>query len=199
MLPSRQNTDDPVRQLQYTVWTLERCIDLMGPGVEGLDFLIDFSDRGKNPSLGTARKMLNILQDHYPERLGRALVINIPFIVNAFFNLIMPFVDPVTRVKVRFNPQVVTEGLFTSDMITKNWGGDVEFIYKHDEYWPALLGITNGLREQHMARWEKLGGRIGLSEWDVKGVFEDAVANGNEEATDISTPAEVGGEPEAEV
>jgi phosphatidylinositol/phosphatidylcholine transfer protein len=81
----------------------------------------------------------------------------------------------------------------------QSWGGDVEFIYKHEEYWPALLGITNDLREQHMARWEKLGGRIGLSEWDVKEAFEDAVANGNEEATDISTPAEVKGEPETEV
>ena len=34
MLPSRQNTDEATRQLQYTVWVLERCIDLMGPGVE---------------------------------------------------------------------------------------------------------------------------------------------------------------------
>jgi CRAL/TRIO domain len=34
MIPSRQNTEEPTRQIQYTVWTLERSIDLMGPGVE---------------------------------------------------------------------------------------------------------------------------------------------------------------------
>lgn len=34
MLPSRQNTDGPERQLQFAVWMLERTIDLMGPGVE---------------------------------------------------------------------------------------------------------------------------------------------------------------------
>ena len=34
MIPSRQNTSDPVRQIQFVVWMLERAIDLMGPGVE---------------------------------------------------------------------------------------------------------------------------------------------------------------------
>ena len=34
MIPSRQNTTDPVRQIQFVVWMLERIIDLMGPGVE---------------------------------------------------------------------------------------------------------------------------------------------------------------------
>lgn len=34
MLPSRQNTDESTRQLQFAVWMLERAIDVMGPGVE---------------------------------------------------------------------------------------------------------------------------------------------------------------------
>jgi CRAL/TRIO, N-terminal domain/CRAL/TRIO domain len=34
MIPSRQNTTDPVRQIQFVVWMLERATDLMGPGVE---------------------------------------------------------------------------------------------------------------------------------------------------------------------
>lgn len=34
LLPSRQNTTDVVRQVQFTVWSLERTIDLMPPGVE---------------------------------------------------------------------------------------------------------------------------------------------------------------------
>lgn len=31
-----------------------------------------------NPSIGTARKVLHILQNHYVERLGRGLVVNMP-------------------------------------------------------------------------------------------------------------------------
>jgi len=34
MVPSRQNTEEGPRQMQYTVWVLERCIDLMPPGTE---------------------------------------------------------------------------------------------------------------------------------------------------------------------
>jgi len=34
MIPSRQNTDEPKRQIQFAFWMMERCIDLMEPGVE---------------------------------------------------------------------------------------------------------------------------------------------------------------------
>jgi hypothetical protein len=34
MLPSRQNTEESHRQVEYTVFLLERCTDLMPPGVE---------------------------------------------------------------------------------------------------------------------------------------------------------------------
>ena len=34
MIPSRQNTDEPTRQLEFAVWMIERAIDLVGPGVE---------------------------------------------------------------------------------------------------------------------------------------------------------------------
>ena len=34
LIPSRQNTQESPRQIQFTVWNLERAIDLAGPGVE---------------------------------------------------------------------------------------------------------------------------------------------------------------------
>jgi hypothetical protein len=34
MIPSRENTVDPARQIQFVVWMFERTIELMGPGVE---------------------------------------------------------------------------------------------------------------------------------------------------------------------
>jgi hypothetical protein len=34
MIPSRQNTTEATRQIQYVFWMLERAIDLMEPGVE---------------------------------------------------------------------------------------------------------------------------------------------------------------------
>lgn len=76
--PARQNTEESPRQIQHLVFMLERSVDLMPPGQDTLALLIDFksSSNKTNPSVATGRKVLNILQNHYPERLGRALVVN---------------------------------------------------------------------------------------------------------------------------
>lgn len=78
--PGRQNTQTSPRQVQHLVFMLERSIALIGPGQETLALLINFKsskDRiNTAPALGQAREVLNILQTHYPERLGRALIIN---------------------------------------------------------------------------------------------------------------------------
>jgi hypothetical protein len=57
---------------------LERVIDLMGPDQETLALLVNFKETksGQNATIGQAKQTLDILQNHYPERLGRALVIN---------------------------------------------------------------------------------------------------------------------------
>ena len=34
LCPSRQNTEESIRQIQFMIFGLERAIDLMGPGVE---------------------------------------------------------------------------------------------------------------------------------------------------------------------
>ena len=34
MFPSRQNTEESLRQMHFTVFIMEKCCDLMGPGVE---------------------------------------------------------------------------------------------------------------------------------------------------------------------
>lgn len=76
--PSKQNTERSDRQVEHLVFMIERVIDLMGPDQETLALLVNFNDTksGQNASIGQAKDTLNILQNHYPERLGRALVSN---------------------------------------------------------------------------------------------------------------------------
>lgn len=78
--PGRQNTDVSPRQNQHLVYMVERVSELMPPQQETLSLLINFKS-SKNrtntaPGIGQGREVLNILQTHYPERLGRALIIN---------------------------------------------------------------------------------------------------------------------------
>lgn len=134
-----------------------------------MTLLINYADKAKSPSLSTARAVLNILQDHYPERLGKALIIKIPFYVNAFFKLIMPFVDPVTREKIKFNPEVVKEGYFTPEMLMSGtWEGECDFEYEHEKYWPALVTLCEDRKRAWLQRWRALGATVGIEEWEYK-------------------------------
>jgi CRAL/TRIO domain/CRAL/TRIO, N-terminal domain len=78
LVPSKQNTKGAEKQIQHLVFMLERVIDLMIPGQETLALLINFAETksGQGVSVTQGRQTLNILQNHYPERLGRALVTN---------------------------------------------------------------------------------------------------------------------------
>ena len=78
--PGRQNTEPSPRQVQHLVFMVERVIDIMPPGQETLALLINFK-QSKNrsntaPGIGQGREVLHILQTHYPERMGRSLIIN---------------------------------------------------------------------------------------------------------------------------
>ncbi|KAJ4256695.1 Phosphatidylinositol transfer protein (PITP) [Fusarium torreyae] len=165
--PARQNTDTSPRQLHHLFYMVERVTDLMPPGVEMLSLMINFkpSKERKNTSVpvSVAREVLHILQNHYPERLGKALIINVPWIVWGFFKIITPFIDPVTREKLKFNEDmkqyVPPEQLWSLD-----WGGDMDFEYDHETYWPALNELCRQKREEKFRRWEAAGKEIGESE-----------------------------------
>ena len=160
--------------------------------------MINFADRAKNPSFATSKAVLNILQTHYPERLGHALILNVPWMLNAFFKLITPLVDPRTRVKMKFNPNPVQDGLFAPEQlfIEGGWGGEVDFQWDHAKYWPALIRLCAEIREKELERWRTLGARVGLSEWDIK---SESVSAAEETVTPALPVAPPVTEMEAEV
>jgi hypothetical protein len=147
---------------------LERVIDLMGPDQETLALIVNFNETksGQNASMGQAKQTLNILQNHYPERLGRALVINVPFVIWGFFKLITPFIDPLTREKLKFNEDLRQH--VPAGHLMKSVGGDVEFRYDHSIYWPALNQLADKRRNEYRQRWIQGGKRIGEFEHYLK-------------------------------
>lgn len=76
----------------------------MPPHVDSMVCLVDYRSATLKtvPSISNARHFLNIVQNHYVERLGRAIVVNLPFLLNFFYKAIGPFLDPVTKDKVRY-------------------------------------------------------------------------------------------------
>ncbi|KAL9133894.1 MAG: hypothetical protein Q9175_004926 [Cornicularia normoerica] len=176
--PHKQNTKGREKQMQHLVFMLERCIDLTPPGQETLAILVDYkqSRKGENPSVAQGRQVLSILQNHYPERLGNACVRNVPWIVWGFFKLINPFIDPLTREKMKFD--VDMRKVVPPEQLMQGYGGDVEFEYEHEVYWPALNILAEERRMKIRQRWESVGKKIGESEKYLKGVGEAVGGSG---------------------
>ena len=186
MRPSKQNTERTPRQIEHLVFMLERSIDLMPAGQETLALLINFAETksGQGATLAQGRQTLNILQNHYPERLGRALVTNVPFYIWGFFKLITPFIDPLTREKIKFNED---SGLHVPrEQLLKESKGLVEFEYNHDQYWPALNKLCEMKRDSMRHRWEKAGKRVGELEIYLKGGQEKSLSDLEAEAADTT-------------
>jgi hypothetical protein len=191
--------------VQWTLWGLASSESLPITHKQPLTstrtivLLINFADRGKHPSIATSHTILSFLQNHYPERLGLAIFINVPFIVTTTLKIIMPFVDPITREKIKFNPDIFEEGIFHPDMVMKEWwGGSQDFDYVHEKYWPNLVELCESRAKDWMKNWKDLGGKVGSKEWEYKqGNLPPAPAKHDSEETNekeenivtIDTPA----------
>lgn len=177
--PAKQNTERSERQIQHLVFMLERTIDIMPPGVENLAMLCNMKQGpGKGPSAGQGRQVLGILQTHYPERLGRALVHNVPWVVWGFFKLINPFMDPLTKEKIKFDEDM--RKLVSPEQLIKSYGGDVEFEYKHGDYWKAFNEMAERRSGERWERWIRAGKNVGESENYLRGGSEVSVGGEGE-------------------
>jgi hypothetical protein len=90
----------------------------------------------------------------------------VPTFVWLFFKLIMPFIDPNTREKLKFNENL--RNYVPPEQLYEMFGGDLEFEYDHETFWPAYLKLASEKRETYYARWKAAGGEIGQSEWDLR-------------------------------
>ncbi|GAM28095.1 hypothetical protein SAMD00019534_112710 [Acytostelium subglobosum LB1] len=144
MRPSRENTKTHDRQIQLMVYTLERAIEQMDAanGVEQVALMIDFSGYSmfNMPPTSVSKQCLDILSDHYPERLGYAFIIDPPYIFNIFWNFVSPFINKHTSKKIHFLKgeklrRNILSQHFDEQVLEKEYGGVSEFSFVREEYW----------------------------------------------------------------
>ncbi|GAA5961025.1 hypothetical protein JCM3765_006506 [Sporobolomyces pararoseus] len=179
MHPYRQNTQTGPDQIKFVVWCLERALDLApatDPATEMLCLCIDFGanlkDTKSQPTtLSQARKVLEILQTYYCERLGKAICVNIPGFFFTFYKLVSPFVDPVTKEKIRFlEGKADATSLIPPAQLQKIFGGEINFEYDHETYFPALTKLCMERKQENLKRWKQFGGgKCGIDEAVIKG------------------------------
>jgi len=99
----------------------------------------------------------------------------VPWVVWGFFKLITPFIDPLTREKLKFNEDM-KQYVPAEQLWTDFSDGHLKFEYDHSVYWPALMELTRERREQRKARWVAGGKLVGESEDYLAGAVEHGVA-----------------------
>ncbi|CBQ69397.1 related to PDR16-protein involved in lipid biosynthesis and multidrug resistance / PHO13-4-nitrophenylphosphatase [Sporisorium reilianum SRZ2] len=174
--PARENTTPSDAQVRYLVWTLERAIDFMPPGVENYAIIIDYhkATSQSNPSLSTARAVANILQNHYVERLGRAFIVNVPWFINAFFTAVTPFLDPITKEKIRFNANLA-EFVPADQLDAEFAGGRYNYEWDFQKYWNTLIQV-GGIAEDGTRKSEGAADQKPAADDDAVQKHADAIA-----------------------
>jgi hypothetical protein len=105
MRPANENTNNEANNMRSLVFQLEKTIACSAKnGQSKICLVIDYKgfQLWNAPPMSTSRKTLDILQNHYPERMYRAYICNPPFVFRTFWALIQPFVDPNTKEKMCF-------------------------------------------------------------------------------------------------
>lgn len=140
--PGKQNTSSHDNQLRHLVYLIENAILNLPEGHEQMVWLIDFSGWSITNSvpIKTARETINILQNHYPERLAVAFLYNPPRIFETFWKIVKYFLDPKTFQKVKFVYPKNEESLelmrldFDVEILPAEFGGRSASQYDHEEF-----------------------------------------------------------------
>ena len=144
MKPGLENTYDHDGNMKHLVYNMERAIACMESRTdqEKLILLIDYEGFSliNSPPMKASLETLSILQNHYPERLFRAYCVRPPWVFNALWNCVYPFIDPVTKEKIVFlrtGPEQIKQNLskiIDIDVLESCFGGDDAVPFNSTEY-----------------------------------------------------------------
>ncbi|KAK2988725.1 hypothetical protein RJ640_020990 [Escallonia rubra] len=140
--PGKQNTTSIDNQMRHLVYLIENAILNLPEGQEQMAWLIDFTgwSFSTNVPVKSARDTINILQNHYPERLAVAFLYSPPRIFEAFWKVVKYFLDPKTFQKVKFvytknkDSVELMRSYFDVDNLPTEFGGKARLEYDHEEF-----------------------------------------------------------------
>ncbi|OIT27211.1 PREDICTED: random slug protein 5-like [Nicotiana attenuata] len=140
--PGMQNTTSIDNQMKHLVYLIENAILNLPQGQEQMAWLIDFTGWSltNNVPIKSARETVNILQNHYPERLAIAFLYNPPRIFEAFWKIVKYFLDSKTFQKVKFvypknkDSVELMKSYFDMDNLPTEFGGKATLNYDHEEF-----------------------------------------------------------------
>ncbi|XP_031404543.1 phosphatidylinositol transfer protein PDR16 [Punica granatum] len=140
--PAMQNTASLDNNIRHLVYLIENAILNLPEGQEQMSWLIDFTgwSLGTSVPVKSAKDTINILQNHYPERLAIAFLYNPPRIFEAFWKIVKYFLDAKTFQKVKFvypknkDSVELMRSFFDEENLPTEFGGKANLKYDHEEF-----------------------------------------------------------------
>ncbi|KAF8779837.1 hypothetical protein HU200_002102 [Digitaria exilis] len=141
MRPGCQNTKNANGQVKYLVYCMENAILNLPQGQDQMVWLIDFAGFNLgNLSIHVTKLTADVLQGHYPERLGVAILYNAPKFFEPFWKMASPLLEKKTRNKVKFvysdrpESMKIIEDLFNMDELECAFGGKNPATFNINDY-----------------------------------------------------------------
>jgi len=149
MKPGLDNTTpekEKELKVKYLVYLLEKAILAMDEtqGAEKIVWIIDYRNYSSPMGLSSfsylkmAKEIVDILQNHYPERLAVAFVISAPWFFSLFWKMVSPFLNDVTKNKLKIingNDFSPIYEIIDLDELEEDYGGKCAFKYNFDTHW----------------------------------------------------------------
>lgn len=139
--PGIQSTNTPAAQIKYLIYCLENAIWNLSSTQEQMVWIIDFQGWSSSClSLKVAREAAQVLQSHYPERLGLAIFYNPPKVFESFWTMVKPFLEPKTYKKAVFvypdnsRSRMVMVEHFDMDKLESYFGGKNTVGFNYEAY-----------------------------------------------------------------
>ena len=97
--------------------------------------------------------------------------LTVPWHISCFMKIVWPFIDARTKEKIIYNEDM--RKYVPAEQLRQSHGGDLQFEYEHDVYWPSLNKLVEERRRSQYERWVKGGKMIGEFESYLKGGQEN--------------------------
>ncbi|KAJ3366895.1 hypothetical protein HDU91_001681, partial [Kappamyces sp. JEL0680] len=166
LVPARENSKNYDRMMRFVVFNMELAIKLMAEGVEQMIIIVDYKNVSvmNAPPMSVSKRFLQIIGDHYPERLGISFVMYPTWYLWVFFKLLKPFIDPITIQKIHLvdpeadrkkaSDELAKTGMggavssvlqyVDEQQLLEEYGGAWKWDWDFDEYWSYVSSVLAG-------------------------------------------------------
>ncbi|XP_059642525.1 uncharacterized protein LOC132284422 [Cornus florida] len=118
---------------RFVVFALDKLCSSMPRGQEKFVVIGDLEGWGySNSDIRAYLGALSILQDYYPERLGKLFIVHVPYIFMTVWKVVYPFIDNKTKKKIIFVENKKLKSTLLEDIdesqIPEIYGGKLQLV-----------------------------------------------------------------------